>query len=85
MDLNVSFLVSPFADVFLVAGADFIWVDATCCRIMGIDPGKVPYLKLAEDRQQLRETEVQQVGESVAAVRTDFQLIRPFNSLRWKA
>jgi uncharacterized protein (DUF362 family) len=76
---------TPKSAGVIVAGADMVAVDATCCRVMGIDPSKVPYLRLTEDRQQLRETLVQQIGESVASVRTDFQMIRQFNGLRWKA
>ena len=31
----------------LVMGRDLAAVDATCCRIMGIDPAKVEYLSMA--------------------------------------
>src|SRR6202166_2385874 len=34
----------------LVMGADLPAVDATCCRIMGIDPRRVEYLRTAGDR-----------------------------------
>ena len=76
---------TPKAAGVIVAGADMIAVDATCCRIMGIDPARVRYLRIAEDRQQTRETEVQQIGEAVASVRTDFQLIREFTDFRLKS
>jgi uncharacterized protein (DUF362 family) len=76
---------TPKAAGVIVAGADMVAVDATCCRVMGIDPSKVKYLRLAEDRQQIREDQVQQIGEPVASVRTDFQLIREFSNWRWKA
>ena len=33
----------------LVMGRDLPAVDATCCRIMGIDPAKVEYLRMAAD------------------------------------
>ena len=32
-------------------GRDLVAVDATCCRVLGIDPSKVEYLKLAADRE----------------------------------
>jgi len=76
---------TPKAAGVIVAGADMVAVDATCCRVMGIDPGKLRYLRLAEDRRQAQETQVQQIGESVASVRTDFQLIREFSNFRLKA
>ena len=31
-------------------GEDLAAVDATCCRIMGIDPSRVEYLQRAADR-----------------------------------
>src|SRR5262249_50060813 len=34
----------------LVMGSDLPAVDATCCRVMGIDPAKVEYLQMAGDR-----------------------------------
>ena len=59
---------TPKAAGVLVAGADPVAADATCCRVMGIDPGKVEYLKLTESRGQTREENVEQIGEPVRAV-----------------
>jgi len=39
----------------LVAGGDVAAVDATCCRIMGIDPRKIDYLKIARGVENLGE------------------------------
>jgi uncharacterized protein (DUF362 family) len=66
----------------LVAGADGVAVDATCCRIMGIDPTLLPYLQMTEDKGQTRADRVRQIGETVRAVRTDFKLIEMFGPLR---
>ena len=33
----------------LVMGRDVVAVDATCCRIMGIDPEKLEYLRMAAE------------------------------------
>src|ERR1700722_3705097 len=33
----------------MVMGSDLAAVDATCCRIMGIDPSKLAYLQMASD------------------------------------
>jgi uncharacterized protein (DUF362 family) len=68
----------------LVAGADLVAVDATCCRVMGIDPKLVSYLKLAEDRGQTSAANVEQIGEPPEAARTNFELIKEFQRLRWK-
>jgi uncharacterized protein (DUF362 family) len=66
----------------LVAGADMPAVDATCCRIMGIDPLRIGYLKLAARAGDLAESEIRQSGEPIAAVATTFELIPPFRSIR---
>jgi uncharacterized protein (DUF362 family) len=74
----------PKAAGVLVAGADLVAVDATCCRVMGIDPALVSYLRLAAARGQTDEAKVEQIGEPVRTVRTNFELILPFRALRWK-
>jgi len=72
----------PKAAGVLVAGADPVAVDATCCRVMGIDPGKVEYLRLAESAGQTLEAHVEQIGEPVRAVATRFDLLKEFAALR---
>lgn len=66
----------------IVAGADMVAVDATCCRIMGIDPQKIAYLQLARAANGLTETAITQTGETIAAVRTPFALLPQYSSLR---
>jgi uncharacterized protein (DUF362 family) len=59
----------------LVAGHDPVAVDATCCRIMRIDPRKVRYLQLASGRpERLAEAAALQVGEAISAVASPFDL-----------
>jgi uncharacterized protein (DUF362 family) len=65
----------------LVAGSDVAAVDATCCRIMGIDPKKIAYLRLARGEEDLAESAVRQIGEPVSSVRTPFQLIDPWRQM----
>lgn len=65
----------------LVAGRDLAAVDATCCRVMGMDPARIRYLSLAVPGG-LSERDIHQLGESPRAVRTDFQLLPDFNSMR---
>jgi uncharacterized protein (DUF362 family) len=62
----------------LVAGSDVAGVDATCCRIMGIDPSKIEYLRMARGEENLGESAFRQIGEPVSSVRTPFQLIDPW-------
>jgi uncharacterized protein (DUF362 family) len=71
---------AKFAGV-IVAGADPAAVDATCCRVMGIDPAKVRYLEIAAGGR-LAEEDVSQNAEPLAAVRARFDLIQEFASVR---
>lgn len=66
----------------LVMGADLAAVDATACRIMGIDPHQIEYLRLAQARGHVTETEIEQRGETISSVRTLFALIPEFRHLR---
>ena len=68
----------------LVAGRDPVAVDATCCRIMRIDPYRIPYLQLAIEGAAARisEANIRQAGEAIAGVATPFELISAFRSLR---
>jgi uncharacterized protein (DUF362 family) len=60
----------------LVMGADLLAVDATCCRLMGLEPRRVPYLLLGQQKRlgRLTEAEIPQLGESIAAKMQQFQL-----------
>jgi uncharacterized protein (DUF362 family) len=60
----------------LVMGRDLAATDATAARIMGIDPLKVDYLRAVHSGPVpiLAENILQQ-GETIAAVRTDFELL----------
>jgi uncharacterized protein (DUF362 family) len=65
----------------LVAGRDVVAVDATCCRIMGIDAQKIDYLRIARGEENLVESSFRQLGEPVSAVRTPFELIDPWRQM----
>ena len=47
----------------LVAGRDMTAVDATCCRIMKINPSAIRYLRLAAGPNHLDEDNIRQIGE----------------------
>lgn len=68
----------------LVAGGDPVAVDATCCRIMQIDPMKIEYLRLAATGIDSHMTpgNIRQIGEEIAAVATPFELPPDFQSFR---
>ncbi len=74
---------TPKAAGVLVMGSDLPAVDSTCCRIMGIDPHKIEYLAMAADDLGItEEPRIEQRGERIRDVRTDFKLIRDFESRR---
>jgi len=73
---------SPKPSGVLVMGSDLVAVDATCCRIMGIDPERLPYLRLAAERGHVLEGRIEQRAESIVSVRSDFKLIPHLSTLR---
>jgi uncharacterized protein (DUF362 family) len=66
----------------VVMGRDLAAVDATCCRIMGIDPLRIEYLRLASSLGQIDEERIQQRGEPIAQVHMAFDLIPEFRHVR---
>jgi uncharacterized protein (DUF362 family) len=71
----------------LVAGRDPVAVDATCCRIMKIDPSKIGYIRLASGGAEgsIAESNIRQIGESIQSVATPFELIHQLQRLRLQA
>jgi uncharacterized protein (DUF362 family) len=72
----------PKAAGVLVAGGDAAAVDATCCRIMRIDPEKIRYLELVSENGQTRQENVEQIGEAIRSVETPFALLPEFARVR---
>lgn len=66
----------------IVMGADLVAVDATCCRVMGIDPEMMDYLKLTAARGHVGESRIEQRGEAIRSVRTNFELVEQFQQYR---
>jgi uncharacterized protein (DUF362 family) len=66
----------------MVFGRDLVAVDATCCRLMGINPELIEYLKMTSDLGALAEAQIEMRGETVAGMRKDFELIAQFAHLR---
>jgi uncharacterized protein (DUF362 family) len=60
----------------LVMGRNLTAVDATCCRIMGIDPYEVSYLERADNwLGPIAEGAILQRGEAIGSMQTNFNLI----------
>jgi uncharacterized protein (DUF362 family) len=67
----------------LVFGDDPVAVDATCCRVMGLRPERVKYLNAAGTLLgHIDALKIQQLGETVASVRTPFAVLDAFKTLR---
>ena len=67
----------------LVFGNDPVSVDATCTRIVGLNPEKIDYLQKAEEALgNLHIAMIEQIGESIESVCTPFEVIESFNYLK---
>lgn len=68
----------------LVMGQDLVAVDATCCRLMMLDPAKIGYLVLGNDKSlgRMHEAEIPQLGESIASLAQPFATVPHLNDLR---
>jgi uncharacterized protein (DUF362 family) len=67
----------------LVMGTDLVAVDATCCRLMQLDPTRIDYLRLAYHKKLglVHEGEIRQLGEEVARLARPFETLPQFREL----
>jgi uncharacterized protein (DUF362 family) len=66
----------------LVLGDDPVAVDATCCRVMGLNPARVNYLARAGTLLgHIQAEKIEQRGESIASVQTPFAVLHAFRHL----
>jgi uncharacterized protein (DUF362 family) len=73
---------TPKACGVLVFGGDPVAVDATCCRVMGLIPERVRYLSQAGTLLgHIKDDKIQQLGESIASVRTPFAVLPAFRQV----
>jgi uncharacterized protein (DUF362 family) len=73
---------TPKASGVLILGNDPVAVDATCCRVMGLLPERVKYLARAGTLLgHLKADKIQQLGESIASVKTPFTVLPAFQSV----
>jgi uncharacterized protein (DUF362 family) len=71
---------------FIAMSTDVVAVDATCARVIGVDPEKMPYLHAAGQFLGNAVAErIDQRGENITRYRADFELIEPRRGLRLKA
>ncbi len=73
----------PVRSNVIIMGLNYPAVDATCARIMGIDPDKIPYLRYASRNiGPISETNIEQRGETVSGVQKYFKLIENIPALK---
>ncbi len=70
----------------LIMGHDLVAVDATCCRLMMLDPDKVGYLVLGAMKKlgRMKEAEITQLGESIASLAQPFAMAPGLDELRMR-
>lgn len=67
----------------LVFGADCVAVDATCARLMGLDPLRMTYMKDAGAfLGNVEEERIDQLAEPIAGHRQDYRVLEQFEHLR---
>ncbi len=70
----------------LIFGADPVAVDATCCRLMRIEPTRIDYIAEAgRFLGNLDRDRIDQRGEAIADLAQDFAVIEPFASVKQAA
>lgn len=71
----------------LVMGHDLLAVDATCCRLMKLDPEKIGYLVLGQQKKlgRMKERDIKQLGEMIAKTAQPFETVPHLNNLRLRA
>ena len=73
----------PRALGLLAMGTDLVAVDATCARIIGLDPGKIPYLRSASAfLGNVGTDRIAHLGESPTRYATRFDVVESFSSIR---
>lgn len=66
----------------IVFANDSVAADATCCRLMGIEPEMVRHLKMAAPLGNMQSSRIDQIGERVETMRQLFDLLPAFSHLR---
>jgi hypothetical protein len=68
-------------------GTDLAAVDATCCRLMRLDPEQVGYLLMAQRKRlgQIAEAAIQQIGEPIDTLAQPFETVPHFQPLQLPA
>lgn len=67
----------------VVFGSDPVAVDATCARLMTVEPGRIDYLREASAfLGNVGLEEITQVGETLESLRKDFRVLETFQGIK---
>src|SRR5262249_42224724 len=68
----------------LIMGHDLVAGDATCCRLMELDPEQIGYLVLGQAKKLGRSNaaEIHQLGEAIEALAKPFETVAHLQKLR---
>jgi uncharacterized protein (DUF362 family) len=71
----------------LIMGCDLVAVDATCCRLMRLDPNKIGYLVLGNRKRLglLNDAQIEQIGETIESLAQPFATVPHFEPICVKA
>jgi uncharacterized protein (DUF362 family) len=73
----------PRALGMLAMGTDLVAVDATCARVIGLDPWKIPYLRMASSfLGNVDSRRIVPIGESPSRFATEFEVVEHLRSIR---
>ncbi len=74
---------TPKAMGVLLMGCDLVAVDATCCRLMQLDPERIGYLAMAQRKKlgQLAANRIHQIGETIEGRAQPFDTVPHFRTL----
>jgi uncharacterized protein (DUF362 family) len=75
---------TPVNSGVIVMGTDLVAVDATCCRLMELDPARVAYLVMGNMKKlgHLGEPQIKQLGDTVAERAKPYETVEHFHGFR---
>jgi uncharacterized protein (DUF362 family) len=65
----------------IIMGADPLAVDTTCCRMMKLQPERIPYMTMGAQKKlgMFQEAQIKQVGETIQDVAQQFETLPHFH------
>lgn len=75
---------TPVESGVIVMGRDLVAVDATCTRLMQLNPDRVAYLRMASARKigRMNEEGIEQLGETIAGRKKPYDVVDHFKELK---